>query len=1046
MVDLAERLPLTVGKNISLLRPHLDGEAPSLRCALVSVIGHLVIGYSDVAGAADQASAPAASQLRAAAKQGFLDCLTERAHDTHAFTRARVLTTWALLSERKALPLPHIILVADVAVGRLADTKAVVRKAAAQLLHSLVEMNPFAPELACAPLEATLAKWTHTLQEHSDKADAKEAASQAEDQAAAESAVHGVSAAAQAAQDAPSAAAMPSEADALAAEEATASAEPQLDGGVEALRTMVAALSAALAFARKLTAAVPALVNMLSSAVASDAVEAVACLVACRQFGVDGAATEGIRAALRLVFSREQPVRCAALEAAETLFLKQEPAGAAVALLELVHDASLGDVVAAEEILTQLLASGRLTANGAVMRHLWGEACGRGGSSASALERRASAMQLLTMAGGADCDVLRPHVTLILDAAAAGARSHAPLARAAAAALARCCGPGDAAWPGDHAAFETLSALLSVDARGALAGPAWFPVAEQALSCVYARHCDPEGYAAQLLAAQARNAGLLGGDARGLTGVSACALARFLFTLGAVALRQLVHVEAQAKALRSVRLAAEKRAVAAAEAAAEAAASKPALAHAAAKKAPSKAAPAAAAAAAAAADKKDEEPGGLAAQLGQGAAGADAELDAQREAAEAQLVGAQTAAAASSAGVVALFAPFAVAVASSPALLAAHPLLRGAALGCLTRLAACDAAFCEANLSLLFTRLRDTSAPGTRASLMVALGDLAFRFPNAVEPWTPHVYGSAASGTCLHDPDASVRKHSLTVLSHLVLNDMMKVKGHIADMARCLEDPVASISALARLFFFELSQRTGAPIYNLLPDLLSRLSADTSLDGDAFARVMKHLLGFIDKDKQTDALVDKLLARMPEAVTSGNLKAQRDIAFCVGALQLSEKGVKRLAEGWKLYEPALGDEVVAGHLEGALRGAKKSAKPENKTALDEFEAKLRQAAAERAETARAAARAEAHETGKSGADCSPEGAQENHEPPDAPHAPAAPAGKAKPKAAPKKAAAKPRVRKAAVVQESSEDDEEEDRDAEQTAAPKRVPLRARGKA
>ena len=34
---------------------------------------------------------------------------------------------------------------------------------------------------------------------------------------------------------------------------------------------------------------------------------------------------------------------------------------------------------------------------------------------------------------------------------------------------------------------------------------------------------------------------------------------------------------------------------------------------------------------------------------------------------------------------------------------------------------------------------------------------------------------------------AGVRKNALMVLTHLILNDMMKVKGHIARMARCLQ-------------------------------------------------------------------------------------------------------------------------------------------------------------------------------------------------------------------------------------------------------------------
>ena len=52
-----------------------------------------------------------------------------------------------------------------------------------------------------------------------------------------------------------------------------------------------------------------------------------------------------------------------------------------------------------------------------------------------------------------------------------------------------------------------------------------------------------------------------------------------------------------------------------------------------------------------------------------------------------------------------------------------------------------------------------------------------------------------------------VRKNSLMVLSHLILNDMMKVKGHIARLALCLQDDEPRIAALAQLFFHELSRK-----------------------------------------------------------------------------------------------------------------------------------------------------------------------------------------------------------------------------------------------
>lgn len=48
--------------------------------------------------------------------------------------------------------------------------------------------------------------------------------------------------------------------------------------------------------------------------------------------------------------------------------------------------------------------------------------------------------------------------------------------------------------------------------------------------------------------------------------------------------------------------------------------------------------------------------------------------------------------------------------------------------------------FCDSQLRLLFTMLEKSSLPIVRSNLMVATGDLAIRFPNLVDPWTPHLY------------------------------------------------------------------------------------------------------------------------------------------------------------------------------------------------------------------------------------------------------------------------------------------------------------------
>lgn len=59
----------------------------------------------------------------------------------------------------------------------------------------------------------------------------------------------------------------------------------------------------------------------------------------------------------------------------------------------------------------------------------------------------------------------------------------------------------------------------------------------------------------------------------------------------------------------------------------------------------------------------------------------------------------------------------------------------------------------------------------------------------------------------LNDPDPVVKKNTLMVLTHLILNGMVKVKGQISEMAKCLQDEDTRMSDLAKLFFTELSTK-----------------------------------------------------------------------------------------------------------------------------------------------------------------------------------------------------------------------------------------------
>ena len=110
----------------------------------------------------------------------------------------------------------------------------------------------------------------------------------------------------------------------------------------------------------------------------------------------------------------------------------------------------------------------------------------------------------------------------------------------------------------------------------------------------------------------------------------------------------------------------------------------------------------------------------------------------------------------------------------------------------------------------------------------------------------------------LHDESVSVRSNTLTVLTHLILNDMIKVKGQISDMAWCIVDSEDKIAGLSKLFFAELSKK-GNTLYNVMPDIVSRLSdPEKGVEEEPFRTIMKYIFGLIEKDKLLESLVIKM--------------------------------------------------------------------------------------------------------------------------------------------------------------------------------------------
>ncbi|KAJ9105989.1 hypothetical protein QFC19_003324 [Naganishia cerealis] len=210
--------------------------------------------------------------------------------------------------------------------------------------------------------------------------------------------------------------------------------------------------------------------------------------------------------------------------------------------------------------------------------------------------------------------------------------------------------------------------------------------------------------------------------------------------------------------------------------------------------------------------------------------------------------------------------------------------------------------FCEDELPLLLRILKSSKDPVIRSNIVIALGDIAVSFGSIIDENSDRLYEG------LSDQDMLVKKNTLMVLTHLILNGMIKVKGQLGEMAKCLEDEDSRISDLAKLFFTELSTKDNA-LYNNLQDVISHLSiGDHAVEEDVFETTMRFIFTFIEKERQAESIVEKLCQRF--RLAKGE-RQWRDIAFCLSLLPFkSERSVKKLIEGLEFYKDKLHEETV----------------------------------------------------------------------------------------------------------------------------------------
>ncbi|KAF6764466.1 condensin [Ephemerocybe angulata] len=277
----------------------------------------------------------------------------------------------------------------------------------------------------------------------------------------------------------------------------------------------------------------------------------------------------------------------------------------------------------------------------------------------------------------------------------------------------------------------------------------------------------------------------------------------------------------------------------------------------------------------------------------------------------------------------AVFAPIIVQICGSPHKFK-NRTLRAACHLSLCKLLCVSSMFTDKHHHLLFKILETSRDPNIRANSVIALGDVAVSFNTIIDENSAELYRG------LLDGDPRVKKTTLMVLTHLILNGMVKVKGQLGEMAKCVEDEDERIQDLAKLFFSELAGKDNA-IYNNLPDIISHLSGGTNpTEEEKFQSTMKYIFTFIEKEKQAESIIEKLCQRFRATETP---RQWRDIAFCLSELPFkSERSVKKLIEGLQFYRDKLHEPEVFAKFTAILTKARANkAKDKPDAELDEFE-------------------------------------------------------------------------------------------------------------
>ncbi|KAK4520610.1 uncharacterized protein ATC70_006488 [Mucor velutinosus] len=969
---LAELSKKTILKNLTVLINLLASDSYIMRVALIEILGLLI---AELFRTIDDT--PDNNHLEQI--NGFFDLLEERMLDTVAYCRQKVLQVYIRLFELKNKFPSRRQTITKLCVRHLQDKSSTVRKYTIRALTASITTHPFSMyggELDLEEWQGKLDKLKEELehvasedevrdiltaqameaeeQKEVKEAEKEESANEPADDVDKDIVMEDVDAVMDENKedDKENQPEVPSEEKEKSSTEA-ATAEPDQpqqqpaekiaapktivsNEKIQQLEMMCKYHTDATAFIKLIHEAIPTIIQLLSSKSKAEVLESMDFLVVGYNYKVKPAA-DGVKKMLHLIWTKDtsdegKGIKMKLIKCYSNLYLDRDAKLSRQAnvnriaknLIQLTYDTTLAELTSLEQLLSLLMAENKIAVD--VIQKLWsvyGFTQGRIQKS-----QRRGAIVILSMLAKAKTKVVSDKLDVMLKIGLGPlGKEDLELARYTCIALQRLEGTRSkeksrgvhegVRFPNSHPMFARLKDVIEISTDSQL----WFSLAEQAVNTIFLLCKHPESLCEEIL--RKKTAKVFGVKEISLntspsplndnstpvessfteydmtqqalpfpqhpTYQKPMELAQLFFLVGHIALKEIVHLEIVEAAWKRKKSEKEK-------------------------------------------DKQQEE----------GHTAVDDELDQVGGTAEDDIGDAMTRIREREIlfgpnSLLGVFGPILTEVCARNKIYTDRTLQVNATLA-LTKFMCVSSDFCEKKLQLLFTILEKSKDASIRSNIVIALGDMAVCFNTLIDDNITFLYNR------LSDPDTIVRKNAVMVLTHLILNGMVKVKGQISEMAKCLEDQDQRISDLAKLFFTELASKDNA-IYNNLPDIISSLtnSQPSRLEEESFRKIMKFIFSFdfTEKEKQAENIVDKLCQRF---LTAEDERSWRDIAYCLSLLPFkSEKPFRKLLEAWPTYQDKIHeDSVHKSFLEIIQKGRihHKNQRPELRALVDDFEQRI----------------------------------------------------------------------------------------------------------